>query len=210
MVASHSITQKWLPEFKAGNELAIDEIWRRFFGRIVRVVRRRLVDRGVPRRVEDEEDVALSVFRRLCDMADKGDLDEISRGDDLWVLLMTITAGKVTDLIRRQVATKRGGGKVKGESHFGREGTSADCDSGMRTFAADELSPASQLVVADELERLLTLLPDAATRAVAERYLQGYKKTDVARELGIGRQAVYRKLALIFSIWRGEANNDAV
>lgn len=205
MASVHSLTAKWLPAFKSCDEEASREIWRRFFFRLVDEARHRLMERGIPRRAEDEEDVALSVFRRVCEMAAQNDLSRIARGDDLWTLFLTVTAGKVTDLIRRQFAQKRGAGKVRGESVLETTGGTERGELGDLPFITEALAPESQSFIRDEVERFIELIPDATTRSVAERYLQGQKITEIASEIGISRQAAYRKLDVIRAIWRKES-----
>ena len=198
----------WLPEFKAGNEQAVSELWKRYFGRIVQAARHRLVALGIPRRVEDEVDVGVTVFRRLCILAEQGKLGEVHGSEDLWALLVTIIGGKVTDLRRRQIARKRGGGDVRGDSAFQKVGGSPDEDVPFEGYLAKELSPEAQVIVAEELNRLLGLLPDEITRAVAQRYLQGQGKTEIAKDLTVSRQVVYRKVDLILAIWKQETDDE--
>ena len=57
------VTQ-WIEGLKAGDEGAAADLWSRYFERLVQLARQRLS--STPRRVADEEDVVLSVFRCLC------------------------------------------------------------------------------------------------------------------------------------------------
>jgi hypothetical protein len=54
MSSAGSVTH-WIRELKAGNHLAAQELWEKYFQRLVALARSKLRNR--PRRVADEEDV---------------------------------------------------------------------------------------------------------------------------------------------------------
>ena len=205
MTESELATSRWLPELKAGDDKALGIVWQRFFEKIIVVARNRL--RDVPKRVEDEEDIALSAFRRLHQMAGREKLGAIRHSDELWGLLVAITAGKVADLVRRQTADKRGGGKVRGGSAFAKKSASGESD-GIQDWFTTDLSPEALLVVEEEVDRLLNLLPDPTTRQIAEMFLEGVPKTEIASTLDISRSTVYLKLDTVLAIWRAEIADE--
>lgn len=84
-----SVTQ-CIAALKSGDEEAARALWQRYFDALVKLARRELD--GAPRRVADEEDVVVSVFRCLCDGAARGRLAKLSGRDDLWRLLVTSAA----------------------------------------------------------------------------------------------------------------------
>src|SRR5262249_38049231 len=110
-----SVTQ-WIDHLKRGEESAASALWQRYFDRLVRLAQPKLGP--APRRVADEEYVALRVFRCLCEGAARGRFPELADRDDLWRLLATLTLHKVIDQKRRSSGQKRGGGAVRGESVF--------------------------------------------------------------------------------------------
>jgi hypothetical protein len=57
----------WIAALKSGDERAAREMWARYFGRVADLARAKMG--AAPRRVADEEDVALSVFDSLCEGA---------------------------------------------------------------------------------------------------------------------------------------------
>lgn len=199
------LSSSLLVDLKAGRGTAIEKIWQRYFTQIVQVARHRLGD--FPRRVEDEEDVAVSVFRRICEMADHDQLNQLRNGEDLWALLTVITAGKVLDLIDRQTAAKRGGGAVRGESALRKTKSESGKDGGLNLIPDESLSPEAKAAVEEEVERLFNLLPDAETRQIAELLMQGQSKKSIADEMQISRTGVYVKIGRIWSAWRSEAIN---
>ena len=61
----------------------------------------------------DEEDVALSAFHSLCQGAARGRFPDLQDRNNLWKLLLTITAQKALDHRRREGRLKRGGGQTR-------------------------------------------------------------------------------------------------
>src|SRR5215472_4676449 len=102
----------WLAGVKGGDPVAVERIWHRYFASLVRLARAHL--RTAPRGAEDEEDAALSAFDSFCDAAAHGRFPRLEDRDDLWRVLVTITARKAMDQASRQRAGRRGGGRVVG------------------------------------------------------------------------------------------------
>src|SRR5437762_11266024 len=71
---------------------------------------------GAARRAADEEDVALSVFVSLCDGAARERFPLLQDRDDLWGLLVVLTARKAVNLLKHERRQKRGGGAVLDEA----------------------------------------------------------------------------------------------
>src|SRR5438105_2846845 len=103
----------WLVQLKAGDPAAAQPLWERYFQRMVGLARQRL--QGARRRDPDEEDVALSAFDSFCQGAMRGRFPQLADRDDLWRLLVVITARKALDLLKRRGRLKHGG-RPRGES----------------------------------------------------------------------------------------------
>ena len=67
---------------------------------------------GQNRAVSDEEDVVLSVFDSFYAAAEKGRFPDLSDRDDLWRLLLRMSARKVIDKRRHELRQRRGGDVV--------------------------------------------------------------------------------------------------
>src|SRR2546423_11697663 len=113
MSSPESVTH-WIDQLKGGDPAAIRRLWEAYFPRLVGLARKKL--REAPRRAADEEDVALSAFDSFCDGAAQGRFPRLTDRDDLWHVLVTITARKAVQLVRHELRQKRGGGAVRGES----------------------------------------------------------------------------------------------
>src|SRR5262249_50229784 len=83
---------RWLDQLAQGDRLAAEQLWRRYFHRLVGLARSKL--RDTPRRVADEEDVALSTFDSFCRRAEQGQFPDLADREGLWALLMTMTSRK--------------------------------------------------------------------------------------------------------------------
>src|SRR5438309_1437776 len=84
---------RWLGDLKAGDLTAAQPLWERYFARLVGLARSRL-RAGRRAAAHDEEDAALSAFQSFCDGAANGRFPQLSDRDDLWRLLVVITARK--------------------------------------------------------------------------------------------------------------------
>src|SRR5262245_3107718 len=97
---------RWIGLLQQGDATGAQQLWERYFARLVGLARKRLQD--APRRVADEEDVALSAFHSFCRRVERGHFPRLQDRHDLWQLLMTITARKACHLLRDQRRLKRG------------------------------------------------------------------------------------------------------
>src|SRR5215831_20563972 len=106
MTAEGSITG-WLGRLRTGDRAAVQQLWERYFQRLVQLARQHL--HGAPRRVADEEDVALSAFDSFCRNLEQDRWPQLLDRDNLWRLLVVITARKAQHLLRDERRQKRGG-----------------------------------------------------------------------------------------------------
>src|SRR5262249_55948531 len=100
---------RWLQQLQQGKTAAAQPLWERYFPRLVELARKKL--RDAPRR-GTEEAVALSAFDSFCRNAADGRFPQLADRDDLWRLLVVITARKAAHLARDERRQKRGGGAV--------------------------------------------------------------------------------------------------
>ena len=99
---------RWFDPLRAGDPVAAQRLWERYFSRTVSLARKKL--QGSPRRAADEEDVALLAFASFCKGVEEGRFPRLDDRDDLWRLLGTLTARKAAHLRRDEGRLKRGGG----------------------------------------------------------------------------------------------------
>jgi DNA-directed RNA polymerase specialized sigma24 family protein len=202
MSSAASVTT-WVEQLRAGNRAAAQRLWERYFPRLVGLARRKL--QGLPRRAADEEDVALSALASFCRGAEQGRFPRLEDRDDLWALLVVITARKAIDLRQRETREKRGGGRVGGESVLDELLGDEDGAGGIGRVVGAEPTPEFAAQVAEGFRRLLALLPGDELRTVALRKMESYTNADIAVELGCADATVERRLKLIRSVWKKSA-----
>jgi len=192
----HSVTT-WIALLRQGDAAAAQPLWERYFARLVAFARGKL--HGASRRAADEEDVALSAFHSFCRAAQR--FPRLNDRDDLWQVLVMLTARKAYQERRGQQALKRCG--------------TAGAD-GPRTAAAAEAVALDEIVgaeptpefavsLAEHFEALLAKLPGEELRQVARLRLEEYSSVEIAERLGCAERTVRRKLVLIRSYWEKDA-----
>ena len=178
-----------------------DEVWKTYYHRLVRFSGGRLD--GIPRRDADEEDVALSAFKSFFRGVSEGRIPKLSDPDDLWKLLLTITARKANKRIRYHNADKRGAGKIRGESVFNRNVVGGDEGRGIDHIIAEEPTPESAERVIDQCRDMLEQLDDEMLARIATMKLEGFTNEEIASELDCAVRTVERKLFRIRLKWEG-------
>src|SRR4051812_40908419 len=91
---------------KAGDRDAAQRIWERYFRRLIGLARARL--RVAPGLASDAEDVALSAMDSFLRRSEGGRFPRLDDRDDLWQLLIVLTARKAANLARHARRQKRG------------------------------------------------------------------------------------------------------
>ncbi len=195
---------------KAGDQAAAQVLWERYFDHLVRLARRRLAAANRAGADEDEEDAALSAFDSFCAGLAGGRFPRLEDRDDLWRLLVVITARKASAQVDRRRAHKRGGDRFRVDQAHGHDrgdDLAAGSDPLIR-IVAREPSPEFAAMVADETAHLLDRLADATLRQIALWRMEGYTSDEIAERLGCARRTVARRLDLIRQIWGAEGDVD--
>ncbi|PQO45823.1 ECF-type sigma factor [Blastopirellula marina] len=184
-----------LRKLEMGDEEAANQIWEECFPRLLQIARRQL--EGTPRKIADEEDVALSALKSFCKATRNGCFPDLKDRDGLWRLLFTITTRKAIDLRRYE-----GRRPAQRETDF--------------QPAPDETSPISKVPakmseeevgaqLAEELEQRLGSLDSDEYRIITAK-LEGYTNEEIARQLKIALRTVERKLQLTRRRWEKGMN----
>jgi DNA-directed RNA polymerase specialized sigma24 family protein len=190
-----------IERLEAGDHEAAQPLWERYYPRLVGLARERL--RCTPRRVADEEDVALSAFDSFCRGVEQGHFPQLKDRDGLWALLVLITVRKAADLIKYNRRERRGGGLVRGDSAFaGRDGEAEA--GGLAEIEADDPTPDLAAQLAEEFQHLLDNLASDELRSIAVWKLEGYTNAEIARRLDCAAVSVERRLRLIRKILSGD------
>lgn len=171
-MSSPGSVSHWLGLLKAGDSEAAQQIWERFYTRLVNLARAKL--RGLPRGPADEEDLALSAFNQFCRAAQRGQFPRLEDRGDLWEVLALLTERKAVDQRRRERRQKRGGDKVRDEAWLECGVRETDGEVGLAAIASREPTPEFAALVAEEYRLLLKRLNDDKLQAVAIAKMEGH------------------------------------
>ena len=151
--------------------------------------------------LNDEEDLALSAFQSLFQGVREGRFPRLEDRDDLWRLLVHLTACKAVDQHRAEHRQKRGGGKIVNEADM----IAVDDEGGgnpLDRIIGSEPSPEFAAMVAEEYIRRLDELGGETLRRIAELKLACYSNDEIRQQLGCSLRTVTLRLELIRKIWQ--------
>jgi DNA-directed RNA polymerase specialized sigma24 family protein len=191
---------RWIIALKAGDPAAAQPLWERYFTQLVRLARAKLRSRYRPGADADEEDAALSAFDSFCAGIAQGRFPKLADRDDLWRLLVVITARKAWAQVQRRRRLKRGGRRVFGAT----ERDAAEFGDGskdLEQIVGSEPTPEFAAMVAEQYHYLLDALGDESLAQVALWRMEGYTNDEIAGRLGCAKRTVARRLDLIRKIW---------
>jgi DNA-directed RNA polymerase specialized sigma24 family protein len=187
-----------LHDLQGGDSAAAQRLWNRYYEQLVGLARRKLGDAS--RRVADEDDVVVHAFHSFCLGAAEGRFPRLDDRDDLWQILVMLTARKASDQRREQGRQKRGGGVLLGESALVRPGD-GDYQATMDDLAAGTPTPEFAAQVAEEFEKLLAVLNDDLLRSIALARMEGHSVEEIAERSNVNSRTIERKLRLIRELW---------
>lgn len=200
MSETGSVT-RLIADLKTGDQQAAQALWESYYERLARLASKKLGSR--PRRIADEDDVAVDAFHSLCRGAAKGQFRKLSDRNDLWQLLVVLSSRKAADQLQREGRGKRGSGKVRGESVFL---TPDDLSRvGIDQVIGSEPTPEFVSILAEEFDELLQRLDDDQLRRIALSKLDHHTNEEIRQKENLSLRAVERKLKLIRQIWEAES-----
>jgi DNA-directed RNA polymerase specialized sigma24 family protein len=174
-----------------GDSVAINAIWEQYFPRLVRYANQRFKD--IPQGPFDKEDAALNALHSFFQGMKDDKFSKVDDRHDLWKLLATITARKVSHWRRYAGRIKRGGG----------EGGVRTINSGpmIENVKEESLTPDEEVQCQESVDELLDSLGDESLREVALMKMHGYTNAEISEQIDRCERAVERKLAKIREIW---------
>jgi RNA polymerase sigma factor (sigma-70 family) len=192
---------RWMTALKSGDSLAAQPLWERYHRRLLALAREKL--RAARRRSADEEDVVQNAFHSFFAGVARGRFPRLDDRDNLWRLLVVITARKALDQLAHEHSRRQGGGTREGESRMN-PGAPEFNGTAIEQVVGDEPTPEFAAQVAEEYERLLDRLGSDSLRRVAVLKMEGLTTDEIAGRLACSRRTVARKLDTIRVIWSDE------
>jgi DNA-directed RNA polymerase specialized sigma24 family protein len=203
----------WLGDLKEGDLAAAQPLWERYFGKLVELARKNRRGLRPGSAGEDEEDAALSAFNSFCEGVARGRFPRLADRDDLWRILVMITARKSFAQIRRAKRLKRGGGRVLTETALRgrasvRDAAEGSSQRGLEWIPADGPTPEFAAMMSENFQNLLNALDNDELRKVAIARMEGYTVDEIAESLRCARRTVARRLDLIRTIWLDTSSHE--
>jgi len=184
----------WIHAVKEGDSEAAQQLWERYFGRLVRLARSEL--RHGNRRMADEEDVAVNVFDKFCRAAEDGRFPNLADRDGLWRLLVRMTARQAVDQLRHEARARRGGGDVRGESALG-HGGQLDDPQAIAQIIGNVPTPEFCATMTEQFDKLMNVLDEPELKELALGKMEGYTNNEMAERLDCSPRTIERRLKLI-------------
>jgi len=169
--------------WRAGDEEAARQLFALYSQQLCNLAQSHISDR-LARRI-DGEDVVQSVFRTFFRRSAESKFN-VNSAVDIWRLLVKITILKARTEARHHTAAKR---DIAAES----PDTAPDW---MLESMGSEPTPADAVELVDLIETAMRGLPPTHHQVLALR-LAGCSSTEIASELKISRQTVYRILSIL-------------
>ncbi len=185
-------------QLKNVSEEDAQRIWDDFFPRLKRYAQKHIHNMSL--RVFDEEDVALSALNSFFRGRAEGRFNELDGDKEMWRLLVTITARKITAQRRKQLAAKRGGGEVRGESVFVGVGDSS-INVGLAQIIDENRMPETAEEIAKACLSLMEILPNEQLRTTALMRMEGYSNKEISADLKCSVARTKQRVAQIKKYW---------
>jgi RNA polymerase sigma factor (sigma-70 family) len=195
MANSDDSVSCWLGPLQRGDEVAAQQLWQRYYERLVGLARRKLRDL---RDHDAAEDVALGAFDSFCRGAHQGRFPQLADRESLWRVLVIITARRAAHHRRDARRLKRGGPDA-GSGPVGH-----DSEATLEQIVSREPTPEFAAEAADQCRHLLRRLGAPELQSIALWRMEGYTVEEIAQKLSCDARTVKRRLDLIRRLWEEE------
>lgn len=183
-----------LQNMKEGDRDAVEQLWQRYYYRLVRVAQRKLL--GVPRQVADEEDIALSAIKSFCRAVEENRFPRLENSGDLWQILVMLTRNKVHNLREYHHSQKRDvSQQIAAEEDF------------LALLQSEEPDPHFIVEFQEQLQTLVQSLPGAEFQQIALLKMEGYTHPEIAEKLGVALITIDRRVKRIRDRWAKALNS---
>ena len=173
-------------------------LWNHFVTRLYELGRKKL--RPETRRVYDEEDAAQSAVSQCLRGIAAGRFPDLGNRENLWHLLVVITARKVAHRHRHDHQQSRDVHRNLSDSIFVKSGDHAD-PAGPLAAVSREPTPEFAAEFVETCEFLFQSLDDPALKQVVSLRMEGYTDAEVADRLSCSRRTVQRRLEVVRRHW---------
>ena len=180
-------------DVRHGSDAAAAELWARFQPRLLQFAKSRLAREAS--KMADEEDVVIMAFQSFLQRTSTGDFPDLSNREELWRLLVTITARKASNQVRDENCQKRKPKQIEGTN---------DIHLSPESLVSSMPTPQFAASMNDQLNYLLDILGDGELRQILMLRLDGYTGQEIAEKLNRSLSTIERRLHLIREKWKSE------
>lgn len=188
MAYSNGSVTNWLMQCREGNSIAAGKLVERYLEKLRRVAEKQT--RGNYQDFADAEDLAISSLHAMLQVLIQQNYPGLNDRDQLWGLLRTILRRRIANQVRARRAQRRGGDAVR--TH-----RDPNC------FSAGQ-SPEAELEARDELQKLISLLPNERLQLTVVLRLDGLTHDQIADRMDISVPTVERYIRQIREAWKAE------
>lgn len=188
--SSDESIRRLFAEFRGGDPDAARQLHERLYPRLLGIARSILAKSS--RRNTEPEDAVQSALGSFWRKLDAGQWPDDLDGDDLWGLLITMTARKARHHLRHERASKRGGTKSP-------QSLSEIADEHLAQGDRSANEPATA-----EIEAAANRLPDEL-RTVAVLKLMEFSHREMAEVLECNERTVQRRISDIREAWQDDS-----
>lgn len=178
-----SVSPQLLTKWRKGDEDAARQLFDDFSQRLTVLAQKFLSGKFAQRL--DGEDVVQSVFRTFFFRSARGEFP-VQDTMEIWRVLSYLTKTKAQNRARHHSYEMRDVEKEVYENDFGWQSV----------ISSNTPDPEEVAVFAEQLEMILEGLPEEYCSILTLR-LDGYRHTEIGKELGISRQTVHRAMNLL-------------
>ncbi|MGF1583096.1 MAG: ECF-type sigma factor [Gemmataceae bacterium] len=197
-MSEHGSITLLVQQLKAGQRDALQDLWARYFERLVRLARKKLD--GAPRQMADEEDVALSAINSFCVAVENQRFPKLEDSADLWQILVMLVRKKSARLWEYHSRERRNHNKVQSIEVPPGAGSESDA------FFLDQIqgeTPDPQVAAefTEQLQVLLQTLSDKELQQIAVLRLEGHTHGEIGETIDRSSETVRRRLERIQKTW---------
>jgi RNA polymerase sigma factor (sigma-70 family) len=186
----HDSVRFCIRQLKSGDSNAAQQLWDRYYERLVVLARKKLGDSS--RRGMDENDVVQVAFSSFCLRAQAGGFPHLDNRESLWALLAVMTARAAANQRLHEGRLKRGSGRV-GSANWGEPGGGWQ----VMDVISEQPSAEDAAIFVAQLEQFMDSLDDPSDRLILLWKLEERTNPEIARCLGCSLSAVERRLRSI-------------
>ena len=198
MLSSDDPVTLWIDELRQADQAAARKLWNHFVTRLYELGRKKL--RPETRRVYDEEDAAQSAFHSVCAGIAAGRFPDLGSRENLWHLLVVITARKVAHRHRHDQQQSRDVHRNLSDSIFAQSRDHSP-PAGVDMTVSREPTPEFAAEFVETCEFLFQSLDDPALKEVVSLRMEGYTDAEAADRLKCSRRTVQRRLEVVRRHW---------